>query len=168
MAGRKAISVRAAVLDYLSTHRPEIVDRETFRKIRFHVGALTRRPKPPSSAYLLDILLRTDTPVDRTIGGIPLDLRGRVLIDDLAQAKSSLLDMAREYENAPSIQRATDVRRAVLRTKNHLKLALSRTVSPGKRAAKQEIYQWLLVWLENPGIFESWVALRRTKDSTTK
>ena len=133
-----------------------------------HVDAVTRRPKPPSSAYLLDVLLRTDVPVDRTIGGIPIDLRGRVRIDNLAQAKRSLLDMAREHAKAPSAQRAEDVRRAVLRTKNHLKLALSRTISPQKRATKQEIYQWLLVWLENPGIFESWVALRGTKGSSAE
>ena len=163
MAGRKPTSVRGAVLEYLSTHRPGIVDRNTLQGIRLHVGAVTQRAKPPSSAYLLDILLQTDTPVDRTIGGIPVDLRGKIRIDDLAQAKQSLLDMSREYAEASSAQRARDVRRAVMRTKNHLKLALTGTISPRKRAVKREIYEWLLVWLENPGVFESWVALRTSK-----
>ena len=30
-----------------------------------------------------------------------------------------------------------------------------------KRAQKEEMVQWMLVWLENPAIFPQWVKLRR-------
>ncbi len=109
---------------------------------------------------MLEILLATEVPVDRAIGGIPTDLRGKVRTANLGEAKQSLLAMAREYATAPDAQRASDVRQAVMRTKNHLKLALARGIRAEKRAAKEEILEWLLVWLENPGVFEPWLAVR--------
>jgi hypothetical protein len=32
-----------------------------------------------------------------------------------------------------------------------------------KKAQKEEMIQWMLVWLENPGIFPAWVKLRKVK-----
>lgn len=168
MAGRKRTSIRQAVLDFLETHRPSMVDRETLRRIRNHAAAATRRHKPPSPAYVLDILLDTEVPVDRAIGGIPTDLRGKLRTGNLAEAKRSLLAMAREYATAPDLQRASDVRRAVMRTKNHLRLALARGTVAEKREVKQEILKWLLVWLEHPGIFEPWLAVRESKAVQTE
>ena len=160
MAARKARSVRAAVLEFLEEQSPAIVDRGALDRIRRHIAATCNRRRPPSKAYVLDILLSTDVPVDRAVGGIPVDLRGRVRTKSLEDTKRSLIEMTREYEAAPDRQRAGDVRRAVVRTKDHLKLALAGGISPEKRPAKEEILRWLLVWLENPGIFESWVAVR--------
>ena len=34
-------------------------------------------------------------------------------------------------------------------------------VAPEKRAEKQEIAEWFTIWLQNPAIFEGWVALRQ-------
>ena len=160
MRARKARSVRAAVIEFLTEQTPAIVDRGALDRIRRHIAATCNRPRPPSKSYILDILLSTDVPVDRAIGGIPVDLRGRVRTASLEDTKRSLLEMTREYEAAPDRRRAGDVRRAVVRTKDHLKLALAGGISPEKRPAKEETLRWLLVWLENPGIFESWVALR--------
>ena len=163
MAARKQVSIRQAVLDFLDKHRPAIVDRGTLHQIRRHAVAVTGRPKPPSSEYLLDILLGTEVQVDRTIGGIPTDLRGKVQTGNLDEARKSLLAMAREYAMASDPQRASDVRRAVMRTKNHLKVALARGIGPEQRAAKEEIFKWLLVWLENPSIFEPWIDVRERR-----
>ena len=165
MAARKQVSIRQAVLDFLEKHQPAIVDQRTLYQIRRHAVAVTGQAKPPSSAYLIDILLETEVPVDRTIGGIPTDLRGKVRTGDLEEARQSLLAMAREYAMAPDPQRASDVRRAVMRTKNHLKLALARGLGPEKRAEREEIFEWLLVWLENPVIFEPWMAVREHRRS---
>ena len=163
MAARTQVSIRQAVLDFLDKQRPVIVDRRTLDQIRRHAVTVTGRPKPPSSEYLLDILLETEVSVDRTIGGIPTDLRGKVQTGNLDEARQSLLAMAREYAMASDRQRASDVRRAVMRTKNHLKLALARRIGPEKRAVKEEIFKWLLVWLENPDIFELWIEVRERR-----
>lgn len=165
MAARTQVSIRRAVLDFLDKHRPAVVDQATLYQIRRHAVAVTGRPKAPSSEYLLDILLGTEVPVDRAIGGIPTDLRGKVRIGNLEEARQSLLAMAREYAMASDPRRASDVRRAVMRTKNHLKFALARGIGPEGRAVKEEIFEWLLVWLENPGIFEPWMAVRERRRS---
>ncbi len=34
-------------------------------------------------------------------------------------------------------------------------------VAPEKRLEKQEIAEWFTIWLQNPAVFESWVALRQ-------
>jgi hypothetical protein len=34
-------------------------------------------------------------------------------------------------------------------------------VDPEKRAQKAEMVEWMLVWLENPGIFGAWAELRK-------
>lgn len=148
---------------YLAEHRPQCVDARQLRAIRQHVGRLVARARPPRRSYLVDILLSTSVEVDRRIGGIPPDLRGRLRSDSLAQAKESLLDLTNEYAQARDPDRAGDVRRTVLRTKEHVQLALARPMSPEKRAVKQELHTWLLVWLENPAIFPSWLAVRERK-----
>lgn len=41
-------------------------------------------------------------------------------------------------------------------------IAKNEKVAPEKRAEKREIAEWFTIWLQNPAIFESWVALRQT------
>lgn len=163
MPRRKAPTIRGAVREYLEIHEPEVIDREAFQRIRQYATAASQRPKPPSRDYILDILLGTDIAVDRAIGGIPVDLRGTVRTEDREHAKRSLVALAAEYSKSLDAVRRGDVRRAVLRTKNHLKLALARPMSPEKLEVKQEIFEWLLVWLENPGVFEAWLAVREIR-----
>ena len=33
--------------------------------------------------------------------------------------------------------------------------------SPDKKAQKDEMAQWMLVWLENPEVFPAWVEIRK-------
>ncbi len=68
--------------------------------------------------------------------------------------------MARAYAAAEDAVRAEDVRRAVRNAKDRLKLILRRNLAPEKRRVKEEILRWMLAWLENPQVFETWVALR--------
>ena len=122
------------------------------------------RAKPVSRSYLLDILSHTEIPIARSLGGLPLDLRHRVKFVDAEQAARSLADMQREYENAKTggdRERADDCRRAVRQGKDRLKRLLNRGNLPErKRAEKQEILQWFLVWLESPSLFSDWFNAR--------
>ena len=153
-------SVRGAVLDYLALRKPAVVGRRELLQIRRHVLGLVKRPKPPSDRYLLSILLETDVEVDRAIGGLPVDLRAKIPVSDLAGCKRSLVDLARQYCSASDPSRASDVRRVVRRTKEHLDLALRRANSPDKLSAQRETFRWLAAWLENPAVFEAWVEVR--------
>ena len=118
------------------------------------------RTKPVSDRYLLSILLETTVEVDRAIGGLPVDLRGKIPVSDLAACKRSLIDLARQYSGTDDPARASDVRRVVRRTREHLDLALARASSPRKLGVQRETVQWLRAWLENPIVFEAWVEVR--------
>jgi hypothetical protein len=60
--------------------------------------------------------------------------------------------------------RARECRNAVIQAKDHARLAArSPKASPEKKAVKEEMIQWMLVWLDNPGVFPAWVKLRKQK-----
>lgn len=152
--------MRGAVLEYLSQNKPTAVGRRELDEIRKHVHTQVRRNKPVSDRYLLAILLETTFEVDRAIGGLPLDLRAKIPVGDLAACKRSLIDLARQYSGTDDPERASDVRRAVRRTKDHLDLAIGQASSPDRLSVQRETVQWLRAWLENPTVFEAWVELR--------
>lgn len=159
-ASPKRQSVRGAVLEYLALRKPAVVGRRELLEIRRHVVSHANRPKAPSDSYLLSILLETSVEVDRAIGGLPVDLRTKIPVGDLAACKQSLIELARQYCSAAVPSRSSDVRRAVRRTKDHLDLALRRASSPNKLSAQREAFRWLAAWLENPTVFEAWVEVR--------
>lgn len=159
-ASSKRQSVRGAVLEYLALRKPAVVGRRELLEIRRHVLSQVKRTKAPSDRYLLSILLETSVEVDRAIGGLPVDLRTKIPVDDLAACKQSLIELAGQYCGAADPSRASDVRRSVRRTKDHLDLALRRASSPHKLSAQREAYRWLTAWLENPTVFEAWVEVR--------
>jgi hypothetical protein len=50
----------------------------------------------------------------------------------------------------------------VLTGKEHARLAARRPgLPPERRAEKQEMASWMLIWLENPPIFPMWLELRK-------
>jgi hypothetical protein len=113
---------------------------------------------------LLDILSHTELPIEPSLGALPVDLRHRVKFAGAEQAARSLADMQDEYEKAKAggdRDRAADCRRAVRQGKERLQRLVNRGNLPeSKRAEKQEILQWFLVWLESPGLFRDWFKAR--------
>jgi len=114
---------------------------------------------PVSESYLRHLLVETGIPVEQPFGGV----RQKTL-DELEQ---SLLEMEEVYTRAKESgdrTRAQLCRKVVIQAKDHARLASrSAKVTPEKKALKQEMVQWLLVWLENPGVFPAWVKLRKLK-----
>ncbi len=117
-----------------------------------------------SRRYLLDLLLATDVEVERSVGGFPLDLRGRVHTRDEESAASSLIELSAEYSRARELGdkvRAEDCRRAVRHAKERLVLTLRRKgLGEEKRKEKAELREWFVVWLETPELFPDWIGLR--------
>jgi hypothetical protein len=162
---RQGISIKSFIFNYLKEHPAQLVDRHVLAAICREVQRGLQRDKPVSRAYVLDVLSETQIPIERSLGGLPVDLRGRVHFHDRDAAAASLTDMTREYESARTAgdkARAEDCRRAVRKGKDRLKLLLRRrSLSPQKREEKQELLQWFLVWLEAPPLFPGWLELRR-------
>lgn len=160
----KSPSIRSTVTRWLEEYGATAIDVKELSALESFVRRELGRAKPVSRSYLLDILSHTELPIARSLGGLPVDLRHRVKFADAEQAARSLAEMQREYERAKAGgngERAEDCRRAVRQAKERLKRLLNRgNLSETKRAEKQEILQWFLVWLESPNLFLDWLNAR--------
>jgi len=58
-------------------------------------------------------------------------------------------------------ERQRACRQLVIEAKDHARWALRRASDPESKARRQEMIQWMLVWLENPEIFPQWLRLRK-------
>ena len=105
------------------------------------------------------LLAETGIPVEQPFGGV----RQKTL----EELELSLLEIEEVYTRAKESgdhARAQLCRNVVIQAKDHARLAArSRKATPEKKASKEEMVQWLLVWLENPGVFPVWVKLRKLK-----
>jgi hypothetical protein len=80
-------------------------------------------------------------------------------VDEL---ESSLLELSRVYENRPDLRRYC--RDQVIASKDRARWAArSPKVKESKRRMKAEMVEWMLVWLDDPSIFPTWVQLRKRK-----
>jgi hypothetical protein len=163
--GSRGISIKSFIIKYLEENQTRRVGRGVLAEICRQATRALGRDKPVSRRYVLDVLFQTQVEIDRSLGGLPVDLRGRVHFHDLEVAAASLADMAKEYEAARQAGdkvRAEDCRRAVRNGKDRLKLLLRRgDLAPEKRQQKQELVDWFLVWLEAPPLFSPWLEARR-------
>lgn len=112
---------------------------------------------PVSDRMLRDLLRESDYPLAPLVEGVRQD--------DFASLERTLLALAQCYQQAAEAgdtARQKQCRQAAIAAKDHARL-VQRNPATGeeKRAQKQEVILWLLTWLENPGVFETWVALRK-------
>jgi hypothetical protein len=114
---------------------------------------------PVTESYLRRLLSETGVAVEQPFAGI----RQKTL----EELERSLIEMERAYTHATQSgnhARARQCRNAVIQAKDHARLAARNpTASAERKTEKQEMVRWMLVWLENPGVFPAWVKLRRTK-----
>ena len=105
------------------------------------------------------LLADAGIPVEPPFGGVR-----QKTFDELER---SLLDLEQVYTSASQAgdrARAQLCRNVVIQAKDHGRLAArGAKTSPEKKAQKEEMIQWMLVWLENPAIFPAWVKLRKLK-----
>ncbi len=85
--------------------------------------------------------------------------------DSFEQLERSLIALAEVYSAAAGnrdAETARRCRRVVIEAKDHARWAArSPKASPEKKAEKEEMISWMLVWLENPGVFATWARLRK-------
>ena|ERR1051325_5185464 len=80
-------------------------------------------------------------------------------LDDL---EISLVAFQQMYAEQPSRRR--ELREIVIRNKDRARFASRNPkITAEKRAIKEEMVQWMLVWLDDPLMFPDWVVLRRAR-----
>jgi hypothetical protein len=136
--------------EFLRERQPGAIDEAKWREL---VAILA----PISENYLRELLHSTGLEIAQPFCGARLSSFGEL--------EASLLAMEQEYAKAVANQdwtQATACRRTVIQAKDRARLiSRNQKVDPLKRRQKEEMVEWLLVWLENPGIFEAWVTLRK-------
>jgi hypothetical protein len=112
---------------------------------------------PVSTGYLRRLLRAAGVPMVPMVEGIRQD--------DFESLERTLLAMEKEYGQARTqgqAARQLACRQAVIETKDHARWSIRRpNASPEKKAMKQEMVGWMLVWLDNPEVFPAWVRLRK-------
>jgi len=151
------MSKKARLGEYLAAKRLTRVAESDWRDLLALLQPITR-------SYLRRLLAQSGLPVQAPFGGVHQK--------SLEELEQSLIEMEEVYARAKSEgnrERADQCRRAVIEAKDHARLSLrSPSTSSEKKALKQEMVEWMLVWLENPGVFPAWVKLRRLKISEEK
>jgi hypothetical protein len=136
-AGR-ASSAKRRLDEWLAREKPAVVDEVVRRRLLAGIA-------PVSEAVLRRLLRDCGYPLAPLVEGVRQE--------SLDSLERTLCALAREYETG----RRDEARRAVLTAKEHARWAARRKPSP----ERAETIQWMLEWLENPPVFESWVRLRR-------
>lgn len=109
---------------------------------------------PVSGRQLRDLLRESGFPLHPLVEGVRQD--------DLRQLERTLLGLAQVYRDGDTRVRRR-VRALVIEAKNHARLvSRNAKVEQAKRSEKEEMILWMLTWLENPGVFDLWVGLRKT------
>ncbi len=74
--------------------------------------------------------------------------------------EESLKAMTQVYEREGALRKMC--RSAVIAVKDRTRFASkNQKVDPAKRALKAEMVEWMLVWLDDPGMFPVWAAARK-------
>ena len=144
-------SIKKRLGEYLETRQPPAISEAVCGRNCWPLSA------PVSESYLRDLLLHTGLPFEQPYTGINQH--------SLEELERSLLDMLTVYSSAVADgdrQRARYCRRVVIAAKDRAKfLCRDGRTTPEKRSQKEEMAQWMLVWLENPVVFPAWAEARK-------
>jgi hypothetical protein len=118
---------------------------------------LLRELAPISESYLRELLRATGLPFAQPFAGIR-----QSSFEELERTLREMLDVYSEAMRAGDRPRARYCRRQVIAAKDHARFIAASAKTPAERKAqKDEMIQWMLVWLENPEVFPAWVEIRK-------
>ncbi|MBZ5726455.1 MAG: hypothetical protein LAP87_15820 [Acidobacteriia bacterium] len=150
--GSGTISVKRQLRDYLEAARPPAITAAVWQE-------LLARLAPVSESYLRDLLRATGLPFEQPYAGIR-----QHTFEELEQSLGEMYEVYAATLAAGDRERARYARRQVMAAKDRAKfLARNPRTAPEKQAQKEEMAQWMLVWLENPEVFAAWVAARKAR-----
>jgi hypothetical protein len=145
-------SVKRRLREYLEAERPPSITEAVWRDLLALLA-------PVSESYLRDLLRSTGMPFEQPYAGVR-----QHTFEELEQSLGEMLLVYAEATDAGNRQRARYARRQVIAAKDRARfLAENPRTAPEKRAQKQEMAQWMLVWLENPEVFPAWAEARKKR-----
>ncbi len=149
-------SVKQRLRAFLSEERPSAITEEVWT-------GLLRSLAPVSESYLRDLLRATGLPFAQPYCGVR-----QHTFDELEQSLREMLQVYTDATAAGNRDQAGYCRRQVIAAKDRAKFqARNGRTAPEKVALKEEMAQWMLVWLENPGVFPAWVDARKKNRSSS-
>ena len=152
----KACSTKHRLQEFLAAGRITAIGEAEWQ-------AALRALAPISESYLRDLLRDTGLAFAQPYAGIR-----QKSFADLERDLREMLPIYAAAMRAGDRQRARYCRRQVIAAKDRARfLGRSPKASPEKKAQKDEMAQWMLVWLENPEVFPAWVEIRKRYSSTT-
>ena len=143
-------SIKQQFREIIEAERPEVVTETVWVR-------LLMRLAPISDSYLRELLRNAGLKIEQPYAGVR-----QHTFEDLEESLRELLAIYQEATRAGNADRARYCRRQVIGAKDRAKfLAQNPSTTPAKQAEKQEMVQWMLVWLENPEVFPAWVDARK-------
>ena len=143
-------SVKQRLRQYLAEQQPPAITEAVWLELR-------ERLAPVSESYLRDLLRATGLPFAQPYAGIR-----QHTFEELEQSLCEMQQVYREAVAAGNRGRVRYCRRQVIAAKDRARfLARHPRTAPEKRQQKEEMTNWMLVWLENPGVFPVWLEARR-------
>jgi hypothetical protein len=143
-------SVKQQLRDYLATAKPAAITETIWKDLLVRLA-------PVSESYLRDLLRATGLPFDQPWAGIR-----QHTFEELEESLREMLDVYTAAKASDDRQRARYCRRQVIAAKDRAKfVARNPRTAPDKKAEKEEMVQWMMVWLENPEVFPAWVEARK-------
>lgn len=143
-------SIKKQLREYMDTARPEAITGAVWNE-------LLKALAPVTESYLRDMLRETGLPFEQPYAGVRQHT--------LEELEASLIELWRVYAEALESgdrERARYCRKVVIGAKDRAKFAASSSkTNPDTRVLKQEMAQWMLVWLEDPAMFPAWVEARK-------
>jgi hypothetical protein len=149
-------SVKQRLRAFLSEEQPSAITENVWT-------GLLRLLAPVSESYLRDLLRATGLPFAQPYCGVR-----QHTFDELEQSLREMLQVYTGATAAGNRDRARYCRRQVIAAKDRAKFqARNGRTAPEKVAMKEEMAQWMLVWLENPEVFPAWVDARKKNRSSS-
>jgi len=142
---RSESSIKHRLREWLAAEGPEAITGAVWRD-------LLARFAPVSESYLRDLLRDTGLPFEQPWAGIQ-----QHTFEELEESLREMLNVYREALASGDRDRARYCRRQVIAAKDRAKFAAK------KKPEKEEMSEWMLVWLENPEVFPAWVDARKKK-----
>ena len=138
---------KQALKQWLQDERPPLITEEHFVTLRRHLA-------PVSIGYLRRLLRANGAALSPLVEG--------VVQDSLEALERTLRGLSAEYEQAGEGRRRL-IRQMVIQAKDHARWAALR--SREHKAEKQQMAEWLLMWLENPAVFPLWANLLHKRNA---
>lgn len=143
-------SVKQRLRDYMAEARPAAIDEAVWRD-------LLNKLAPVSESYLRELLRQTELPFAQPFAGVR-----QHSLEELEESLGEMLQVYMEATAAGNRERARYCRRQVIGAKDRARFQAEDSRTPAdKKALKEEMAAWMLVWLENPEVWPAWVAARK-------